>query len=114
MTELTMPLGGVPTRVAVPPSEEAKATGMRILLGAILAEAHIPMIMGTATQVVPVFESTVDRPPTAIIEKSNNKRWLPLESFNAVLPTMSAKPVTKVDSPTMNMAMNRITVLSPK
>lgn len=32
----------------------------------------MPMIMGTATAVVPVLESTVDKPPTAIMEKSNS------------------------------------------
>ena len=87
---------------------------MRILLGATLAEAHMPMIMGTATAVVPVLESTVDKPPTAIMEKSSSFFISPLDSFKAIWPTLSAKPVTNVDSPMMNMAMNSTTVLSPK
>ena len=60
-----MPLGGVPTRVTVPPREEAKATGMSTLPGVSLALMHMPRIMGTATTVVPVLESTVESSPTA-------------------------------------------------
>ena len=39
------------------------------------------MIMGTATAVVPVLESTVDKPPTAIMEKSSSFFISPLDSF---------------------------------
>ena len=109
-----MPLGGVPTRVTVPPSEEAKATGMRILPGASLADRHMPRIMGTATTVVPVLESTVDKRPMAAMEKTSSFTSLPLDMATAARPTLSAKPVMNVPSPTMNMAMNSTTVGSPK
>ena len=62
-----MPLGGVPTRVTVPPSEEAKATGMSSLPGASRADMQMPRTMGTATTVVPVLESTVDSRPMAVM-----------------------------------------------
>lgn len=44
----------------------------------------MPMIMGTATAVVPVLESTVDKRPTAIMEKSNSFFISPLDSFKAI------------------------------
>ena len=37
-----------------------------------------------ATAVVPVLESTVDKPPTAIMEKSNSFFISPLDSFKAI------------------------------
>ena len=75
--ELMMPLGGVPTRVSVPPRDEAKATGMSIWLDGILEAMHMARIMGTATAVVPVFDRTPERPPTASMEKKSSFSLLP-------------------------------------
>ena len=105
--ELMMPLGGVPTRVSVPPRDDAKAIGMSIWLEGIFEAMHMARTMGTATAVVPVFDRTPESAPTASMEKKSSFSLLPCERRMAVSPILSAKPVTNVPSPRMNMAMNR-------
>lgn len=88
-----MILGGVPTKVIIPPMLAAYANGISCRDAEIFAAAQIPNTTGIKQAVVPVLERTEDNPtPTIIIP--NIKLFSPVpEIFTTEVPIFCARPV---------------------
>ncbi len=110
-----MPFGGDAHEGHGAAEGRSEGYGIKILLGATLAEAHMPMIKGTATAVVPVLKAQWTSRRQRSWRRATAFFISPLGQLQSHLTDPIGKTVTNVDSPMMNMAMNRaLTVLSPK
>src|SRR5690625_915728 len=111
---LTMRFGGVASRVRLPPSSAANATGMSSSDGLSRARRAMPVATGSMTATVPVELRKADSAAVAPI-RSRTMRCQDVPAvFCRYAPKVSASPVRKMAPPTTKRAAMMITDWSAK
>ena len=106
-------LPGAPIRERLPPIAAAKTSGIRRRDLLYPDLAAIPMTTGISTAAVPVLESTPLINPTMTIMATISIRSV-FANFVTIPPILFAIPVSNRAPPTINIATNKMTLLSMK
>ena len=106
-------LPGAPIRERLPPIAAAKTSGIRRRDLLYPDLAAIPMTTGISTAAVPVLESTALINPTMTIMATISIRSV-FANFVTIPPILFAIPVSNRAPPTINIATNKMTLLSMK
>ena len=102
---------GAPIRERFPPIAAANTSGIRSLDLEYPDFAAIPITTGISTAAVPVLESTPLITPTITMIATISVRS-ELANLVTIPPILFAIPVSKSAPPTMNIATNKMTLLS--